>query len=219
VPSFLPYSWRVVLGGLAEVLLNWVVFSAIISATLVITDWIIYTPMQALSGGQVQFSLSSLTTAHLKTLPQFRYLDYYQYLWVGLVVVIAIASLIYSISLAQKEDSEVIIKDFYSEVASTAVTYVGLVLVVWILGFIIYGMFLSHEYGIMYNDSTLAQIMAEGQEGLKTLAGSDISARLMWVFEGPYPYIPAPAFFLAYVYVLRNAHTGWLGNVWAQVAR
>ena len=219
MPSFLPYSWRVVFGGLVEVLLDWVVFSAIISLVLVLTDWLIYIPSQALNGGSLSvFSLSNLTTAHLRSLPQFRYLDYYQYLWVGLIVVITIASLIYSIVISQKEDSEIIIQDFYADVASKAVIYVGLVLIVWILGFTVFGLFFS-QYGIMNSSATLHQIMIEGQEGLKALAGSDISSRLMWVFEVPYPYIPAPAFFLAYVYILRNAHTGWLGNVWAQIPR
>jgi predicted small integral membrane protein len=204
MPTFLPFAYRSVVSGILDLVFTWSVVSALLSITMVVVAFIT-NPVCVIDG---TCNILTLTPDTLVNSPPYAPLLYYEYLWVLLLIVALIGGFIFMITVAQSEDRE-IPADYYNNVAKKMVIYTGAVLFIWLVGPVLYLM--------IYNGTFIPpDILQEGLQGLRAVGASSPVTATDYIFKYIQPYWPGAVYVLAMFYILRNAHSGWIGDKWVE---
>jgi len=143
---------------------------------------------------------------YLSQYPLFEHLGYIQIMWYALLIPIFFGGTIYMIILSQGNGmSSQQIVDYYADVAWPTLTVTGILIMVWLLlgGVVLIGLSAYPQ-----------NILAEGILGLIKLHVVKAWQSMQTIFTVIYPYIPIPVEIGAFIYLLKEVHTGWVGNQW-----
>lgn len=197
--------------GLLSVIFRWSIMSGAISVTLVLVS--VISTISVTSTITIDTLASTTPLEVLSSFPQYRYLNYTELLWAGLLLPVIIGGGLFTVVLAQGKGNEEIV-DFYSDVASTTITVLGIAIILWIIGGTAYLIF--YQAPLLNSEGSVwSQILANGTEGLKrmnmTVPKTTGDAIMVWL----YPFFPIVALIAGYIHLFGNIHAGWIGGKWA----
>ena len=207
MPTLAGSAYRAVFFGFLSIFLRWAILSGILSLALIAT-----TGVYLITSNQTLTSIFDLDPSILTQTKLYMYLEYYQYLWVVFLVVLGVGSIIYAINLGQASSGERPI-DYYQNVAWKALLVLFIVLMIYVTSGSYY--FLTHGE-IVTSQSFWQNMTTAAQEGYAAYGVENPSSTVDWIYDNVFPYFPMPFFVGLILYVLKNAHTGWIGNVWEE---
>lgn len=143
---------------------------------------------------------------YLSQFPPFKYLGYIQIMWYVLLVPIFLGGAVYMVILSQGSGmSTQQIVDYYSDVAWPTLVVTGAFIMMWLLvgAIVLIGMAAFPQ-----------NLFSQGILGLIRLGTPQPYQAIQTIFTQIYPYLPIPVELGAFVYLLKEVHTGWVGNQW-----
>lgn len=197
--------------GFLSVFLKWAILSGVISVGLVVVG--VIATITATSSVDVDTLISIQPIDVLSEFPQYKYINYVELLWAGLIFPITIGGGLFTVVLAQGRGDENIV-DFYKDVAGSTVIIVGILILVWLMSGLLY--LLVYQAPLLNSNPYWSDFMEQGLEGLKMTKMDVVNTLVHTIMNYLYPYFPIPVLLYAYYHIIVNVHAGWSGNIYTE---